>query len=265
VIRILAFDEPTNVVEWFTHGAARAGRGQIPDQLWLTVWHSAVALAVVVLVAVPLGAVLAHHRRGELLASFLVSIGRAVPTVTVVGVAVIVSLRNGYGFEPWPIIVALVLLGLPPAFANTYAAVRSVDPGPVEAARAMGSTHRQVLLRVEVPLALPVVLAGVRTAAVQIVATEPLGAFFGGEGLGAYLRQGLATRDAYQVQAGAVLVAGVAIAAELALVVATRLLVPRGIRAAAPNRRARRSGPTAGPIPGTMPEPVAPLAGSTHP
>ncbi|MEO8203813.1 MAG: ABC transporter permease subunit, partial [Betaproteobacteria bacterium] len=73
------------------------------------------------------------------------SIGRAVPTVTVVGVAVIVSLRNGFGFEPWPIIVALVLLGLPPAFANTYAAVRNVDDGPVSAARAMGSTHLQVL------------------------------------------------------------------------------------------------------------------------
>ena len=168
------------------------------------------------------------------MASFLVSIGRAVPTVTIVGIAVIVSLRNGYGFEPWPIIVALVLLGLPPVFANTYAAVRNVDEGPVGAARAMGSTDLQVLVRVELPLALPVVLAGVRTAAVQIVATEPLGAFFGGKGLGFYLRQGLAIRDTYQIQAGALLVAAVAIGPELLLVLATRALVPKGIRRAGP-------------------------------
>lgn len=242
MIGVLAslLEEPTNVVEWFSRRAERTNDGAIPDQMWLTVWHSAVAVVVVVAVAVPVAAWLAHHRRGELAASFAVSIGRAVPTVTVVGVAVIVSLRNGFGLEPWPIIVALVLLGLPPVFANTYAAVRGIDPGPVDAARAMGSTDRQVLLRVELPLALPVVLAGIRTAAVQIVATEPLGAFFGGEGLGAYLRQGLSTRDSYQVQAGALLVTAVAIAAEVLLVSGARVLVPRGIRAATPRRRARR-------------------------
>ena len=232
--------EPSNVVEWFTERAARTNAGAIPDQVWLTVWHSAVALVVVVLVAVPVAALLAHHRRGELVAAFAVSIGRAIPTVAVVGVMVIVSLRNGLGFEPWPIVIALVLLGLPPVFANTYAAVRGVDPGPVDASRAMGATDVQVLTRVELPLALPVVIAGIRTAAVQIVATEPLGAFFGGEGLGAYLRQGLSAQDSYQVQAGALLVTAVAIASELALVTGARLLLPKGVRAATPRRRARR-------------------------
>ena len=204
-------------------------------------WHSSVALLVVIAIAVPLGAVLAHRRQGERLASFLVSIGRAVPTVTIVGIAVIVSLRNGYGFEPWPILVALVLLGLPPVFANTYAAVRNVDESPVDAARAMGSTELQVLLRVELPLALPVVLAGVRTAAVQIVATEPLGAFFGGKGLGFYLSQGLAIRDNTQVQAGALLVAAAAMGTEVALILVTRALLPSGIRrAGGPGAAARR-------------------------
>ncbi len=239
-LALLGVDEPSNVVEWFSQRADRVHDGAIPDQMWLTVWHSALALVVVVAIAVPVAAVLAHHRRGELAASFAVSIGRAVPTVTVVGVAVIVSLRNGYGLEPWPIVVALVLLGLPPVFANTYAAVRGIDPGPVDAARAMGSTHRQVLARVELPLALPVIIAGIRTAAVQIVATEPLGAFFGGEGLGAYLRQGLSTQDSYQVQAGALLVTAVAIGAEVLLVAGARVLVPKGIRVATPARRARR-------------------------
>ena len=168
-----------------TRAASRSSCGS-------TVWHSAVALVVVVADRRPASPPCSPTTA---VASWpppsSVSIGRAVPTVTVVGVAVIVSLRNGFGLEPWPIIVALVLLGLPPVFANTYAAVRGVDPEPGGARRAaMGSTHRQVLLRVELPLALPVILAGVRTAAVQIVATEPLGAFFGGEGLGAYLAPG---------------------------------------------------------------------------
>ena len=233
-------DEPSNVLEWFTHRAARSTAGAIGDQVWLTVWHSAVALVVVVVVGVPIAALLAHRRRGELAAAFAVSIGRAIPTVAVVGVLVIVSLRNGLGFEPWPIIIALVLLGLPPVFANAYTAVRSVEPGPVDAARAMGSTEWQVLRRVELPLALPVIVAGIRTAAVQIVATEPLGAFFGGEGLGAYLRQGLSAQDSHQVQAGALLVTTVAIGAELLLVTAARVLLPRGVRAATPRRRARR-------------------------
>ena len=233
-------DEPSNAIEWFTDRAARSTAGAIGDQMWLTVWHSAVALLVVVAVGVPLASYLAHRGRGELAAAFAVSIGRAIPTVAVVGMLVIVSLRNGFGFEPWPIIIALVLLGRPPVFANAYTAVRSVDPGPVDAARAMGSTEWQVLTRVELPLALPVVVAGVRTAAVQIIATEPLGAFFGGEGLGAYLRQGLSAQDSYQVQAGALLVTAVAVGAEILLVAAARVLLPHGVRVATPRRRARR-------------------------
>lgn len=226
-----------DVVEWFTDRAARTNAGAIPSQVWITVWHSAVAVAIVIAVTVPVAAVLAHHRKGELLAAFFVSIGRAIPTIAVIGMAVIVSLRNGFGFEPWPIILALVLLGIPPAFANTYAAVRGAEPSAVSAAVAMGSTHREVITRVELPLALPVILAGIRTATVQIVATEPLGAFFGGEGLGAYLRQGLTTREFSQVQAGALLVTAVAVAAELAWIGLARLAVPEGIRRAQPRRR----------------------------
>jgi osmoprotectant transport system permease protein len=195
---------------------------------------------VVVLVAVPLAVVLAHHRRGELAATWVINIGRAVPTVTVIGLLVIVSLRNGFGLEPWPIIIALVLLGLPPAFTTAYAGVRGADPSAVDAAQAMGLTHRQVMRRVELPLALPVILAGVRTAAVQIVATEPLAAFFGGEGLGAYLRAGLSRRDFVTVQGGALLVAGVAVATEVALIAAGRLLTPEGIRLSARRSRVHR-------------------------
>jgi len=232
--------QPSNFIEWFTDLENRASAAPIPEQMWLTVWHSAVAVLVVIVLAVPLAVVLAHHRRGELAASWIINIGRAVPTITIVGLLVIVSLRNGFGLVPWPIIIALVLLGLPPAFTNTYAAVRGVEPSAVSAAQAMGFSHTQVMLRVELPLALPVIFAGVRTAAVQIVATEPLAAFFGAEGLGAYLRSGLSTRDFAEVQAGAVLVAGVAIAVELGLILAGRLVLPEGVRRSARTSRAAR-------------------------
>ena len=233
-------ERPSNVIEWFTDLEHRDSLAPIPEQVWLTVWHSAVAVAAVIGLAVPLAVVLAHHRKAELAASWIINIGRAVPTITIVGVLVIVSLRNGFGLVPWPIIIALVLLGLPPAFTNTYAAIRGIDPSAVSAARAMGFSHTQVMLRVELPLALPVIFAGVRTAAVQIVATEPLAAFFGAEGLGAYLRSGLSTRDLPEVQAGALLVAGVAIAVELGLILAGRLVLPEGVRLSSPGSRASR-------------------------
>ncbi|MEO6317231.1 MAG: ABC transporter permease subunit [Acidimicrobiales bacterium] len=233
-------DPPSNLVEWFTDLENRASSAPIPEQVWLTVWHSAVAVLVVVLLAVPLAVVLAHHRKGELAASWIINIGRAVPTITIVGLLVIISLRNGFGLAPWPIIIALVLLGLPPAFTNTYAAIRAVEPSAVSAAQAMGFGHAQVMARVELPLALPVIFAGVRTAAVQIVATEPLAAFFGSEGLGAYLRSGLSTRDFAEVQAGAVLVAGVAIAVELGLILVGRVVLPEGVRLNATTARSAR-------------------------
>jgi osmoprotectant transport system permease protein len=240
--------DPTHVVQWFTDLDHRASSGPIAEQAWLTIWHSAVATGIAFLLAVPLAVVLAHHRKAELAAGWLINIGRAVPTITILGLLVIVSLRNGYGLEPWPIVIALVLLGLPPLFTNTYAAIRGADNSAVGAARAMGLTHRQVMQRVEVPLALPLIITGLRIAAVQIVATEPLAAFFGSEGLGAYLRAGLARRDFVGVQAGALLVAGVAIATEISLVLVGRLVVPKGIRVSSKPQRAGR-GADAAPLP----------------
>jgi osmoprotectant transport system permease protein len=104
----------------------------------------------------------------------------------------------------------------------------------------MGLTHRQVMQRVELALAVPVMMVGIRTAAIQIVATEPLAAFFGSEGLGAYLRAGLSRRDFVTVQAGALLVAGVAITTELLLVASGRVLTPKGLRVRTRSSRAER-------------------------
>ncbi|MCU1353335.1 MAG: proW [Acidimicrobiales bacterium] len=228
--------EPTNVFEWFQQRSLRASTGPIPDQMWLTLWHSLAAVAIAVAVAVPLAVVLAHYRRAEALSAAVVNLGRVIPTTAIVGVAVLVSLRNGFGYEPWPIISALVLLGLPPIFANTYTAVRGVDPDAVGAARAMGFTERRIMRAIELPLGAAVILTGIRVALVQLVATEAIGSYFGGEGLGAYVRQGFATGSIYQIQAGALLVAGLATACDFVLWVATRPFAQPGSA-----RRARRA------------------------
>jgi osmoprotectant transport system permease protein len=220
--------DPTNVIEWFQRRSLRTSSGPIPDQLWLTLWHSLAAVAIAVVVAVPLALVLAHYRRAEALSGAVVNLGRVVPTTAIVGIAVLVSLRNGLGYEPWPIIVALVLLGLPPVFANTYTAIRGVDRDAVEAARAMGLTESRIMRAIELPLGLPVILTGIRVALVQLVATEAIGSYFGGEGLGAYIRQGFANDSIAQIQAGAILVAGLATACDLVLWIATRPFTRRG-------------------------------------
>ncbi|CAN5649378.1 ABC transporter permease [soil metagenome] len=248
-------DRPTNVVEFLFDADRWTAEGGILDQAWITAQHSLAALAVAVAVAIPVAVLLAHYRRAELLASWLVNIGRAIPTVAIVGIMVIVSLRQGWGFTPWPIVLALVLLALPPLFTNTYTAVRGVDPGAVSSARAMGLRERGVMFRVELPLALPIALTGLRTAAVQILATEPLGAFFGGEGLGAYVRQGLANDNLVQVQAGAVLVTGLAILTDVGLFGLTRLLIPRGVRRSTVPTDRRRPVTDLDPVLDTVPSP----------
>jgi osmoprotectant transport system permease protein len=238
---LAAADDPSNVTDWFRSGENRAVSGPIPEQLLITLRHSLTALVIAIAIAVPLAVVLAHYRKAEVAAAAVINVGRAIPTVAILGILVLVFIAAGQGFSSGPIVLALVLLGLPPIFTNAYAAVRGVDPGAVSAARAMGFTERDLMVRVELPLALPVIFTGVRIAAVQIIATEPLGAFFGGDGLGVYLRQGLGNQDFPQVQAGALLVTATAIGTDLLLYLAGRAALPRGVQRSAPGRAARRA------------------------
>lgn len=218
------------LVEWLTDGATWTGRTGILPSTWDTVTLAAAVMATAVLLAVPLAALLAHYRRGEIAGAWLVTLSRALPTFAVAGVLVPVSLQRGWGFEPWPIFIALLLLALPPIYLNTYTAVRQVDPGAVDAARAMGFTDRQVLLRVELALATSVILTGVRVAAVQVVATEPLRAFLGGDGLGRYVRDGLGQQNDTLVIGGALLVAALAVLTGLTFGLVARVVLPHGVR-----------------------------------
>ena len=125
---------------------------------------------------------------------------------------------------------AVLLLALPPIYLNTYTAIRGVEPGAVDAARAMGFTERGVLFRVELALATTVILAGIRVAAVQVVATEPIRAFLGGDGMGRYVRDGLGQNNETLVLGGAMLVAALAALTGIAFGLLERTALPRGVR-----------------------------------
>ncbi len=226
----VAVPRDIGVFEWLLDPDSWTGEGGILQSTLDTLVLCGAVLAVAVALAVPLGAVLGHYRKGEVAATGFVSFGRAVPTFALAGLLVPISLRNGWGFEPWPIFLALLLLALPPMFLTTFTAVRQADPGAVDAARAMGYTEMRVLVRVELALAATIIFTGVRIAAVQVVATEPIRAFLGGNGLGRYLRDGLGQNNNSLVIAGAMLVAALAIATGYFFVAVQRAVLPAGVR-----------------------------------
>ena len=154
----------------------------ILEKTWEHILLSAAALAVSIAIAVPLGVLLGHLHRGSFLAVNVANIGRALPTLVVIAVGFTFL---GLGFTN--VMVALVILAVPPILTNAYVAVDEVDPDAVEAARGMGMTPLQVLWRVEFPLAVPLLFAGIRTAAVFVVATATIAAIAGGGGLGEIL------------------------------------------------------------------------------
>ncbi|WP_460449603.1 ABC transporter permease [Alsobacter sp. SYSU BS001988] len=182
-------------------------------------WLSAVALAAVLLIALPLGLALTRRRSLASVAIGIVNILRTVPSLALL---VIMLPVLGTGFLPS--VVALTLYGLPALLLNTYTGLTEVDRDIVDAARGQGFSDRQVMTRIEIPLALPVVFAGVRTAAVQIVSAATLAAFIGGGGLGELITSGMANFNFPQLVAGALAVALLALAVELVFAGLERLM-----------------------------------------
>jgi osmoprotectant transport system permease protein len=218
------------VVRWFTDPAHWHGTNGIPARVAEHVELSALAMVFATAAAIPSGVLLGHTRRGGLFAISVVNIGRAIPSFAIVAVALPITISLGLGLGFWPTFLAVFLLALPPMFTNSYTAIRGVDAQTVDAARGMGLRERQVLLGVELPLGAPVIMAAVRVAAVQVVATVPLGALVGWGGLGRYIIDGLAQFDIPQVFAGALLVAALAVLTEVGLGLAERLALPSGVR-----------------------------------
>jgi osmoprotectant transport system permease protein len=235
-----------HLLHWFTNAAHWSGPDGIPSRVFEHVLISVESVAVAAAIALPIGLYVGHRRRGEFLAVTAANIGRAVPSFALLVLVFTIMLRIlpanlAYGFGPG--LVTLTLLGIPPILTNTIVGIQSVDADTVEAARGVGFREREVLTRLEVPLAMPLIMGGLRTAALQIVATATLIALIGGGGLGTYIVGGIAQSDTVQTVAGAALVALLALLTEFGMAWIERAVTPKHTR---PKKRWQRIQPAEG-------------------
>jgi osmoprotectant transport system permease protein len=229
------FDFLGNVVSFFTDGSHWQGAEGIPTLFWQHLQLTFVSVAAAAVVALPIGVLLGHVHRGGVLAINVANIGRALPALALLILAVQwFGIGEPTGLlspvESIPAFVAMFALALPPMLANSYVGVTSVDAEVVDAARGMGMNGNQVLRRVELPMATPLIMAGVRTAAVAVVATATLAAYVDAGGLGRYIVDGFAVQDNVKVFAGGLLVALLAIVVELTLALVQRVITSPGLR-----------------------------------
>jgi osmoprotectant transport system permease protein len=218
------------VAAWFTDPANWTGVNGIPNRTWEHIQITVAATSVAAAVAIPIAVWLGHRKTGGTLAVAAVNIGRAIPSFAIIALFLPISIRLGLGLGFWPTFLALLFLAIPPMFTNAYTGVAGVDPALVEAARGMGLTERRIVTDVELPMASPVILAAIRVAAVQVIATATLGALVAWGGLGRYIIDGFSTQDSVEVFAGAVLVAGLALITEVVLGWVERRIVPVTLR-----------------------------------
>lgn len=229
----------TDVVDWLREVGNWNGSDGAAARLVEHVQISAVAVIAALLIAIPPAVWLGHKRRFGTLAINVSNVGRALPSF-----AILVLGTQLAGLLEVPVIgsvsvfVALVALAVPPMVTNAYVGVAEVPDEVRDAARGMGLDDRQILRRVELPLAIPLIMAGVRTSAVQVVATATIAAQLGFGGLGRFIVDGYSLRDYTEVLAGAVLVASLGLVTEGALGLLQRALTPAGLRSAARQARA---------------------------
>ncbi|KUN22041.1 ABC transporter permease [Streptomyces antibioticus] len=210
---------------FFSDNAHWHGYDGIPTRLAEHLGYTLEALGLAVLIGLPVGLVTGHYGRGGNALSLIATAWRALPTF---GLLVLLTLLYGFGLIN--VMVPLVVLAVPPILVTTYEAMRSVDPSPVDAARGMGMSEAGVLFQVELPAALPLVLSGIRSGAIQIVSTATIAAYVGLGGLGRFIIDGLYQRDYEKVVGGATLVAGMALATLAVFWAAGRFAVSPGVR-----------------------------------
>jgi osmoprotectant transport system permease protein len=219
--------DPAN---WASVNSGLGIAGELAAHLFLTV----LSVVIAVVVAVPIGLRIGHTGRGRGGAILIGNVVRAFPTL---GLLSILLLIFGLGLPPT--VFVFVLLGIPPLLAGAYAGVESVDPQTVDAARAVGMTEWQVLTKVEVPLAAPLLIGGLRSATLQVIATVTLVSNFGSDSLGQFIISGAATRDYVQMVGGSILVTVLALIVDAVLALAQRFTVPRGVSRGAGRTTAR--------------------------
>lgn len=220
-------------VDYVSDPGTWSGPGSFWERLFEHVWVSIAATLIAMILVFPLALYLGHIRRGSQAASAVVNIGRAIPSFGILAIAFLLFVGMGIGVgEPWSILVALIALAAPPIFTNTIAGIQSVPPATVEAARGMGLTERDVLASIELPMAAPLIMEGVRIAFVQVIATATLGAIVAWGGLGRYIIDGFAVRDNGEILFGALAVGLLAISAEIVFSAIQRKTTPKGLRVA---------------------------------
>jgi osmoprotectant transport system permease protein len=215
-----------NMWDYLGSDAAWHGRNGLPALLWAHLKLSFTAFVIAAVIALPPAVILGHIKRGALLAVTVVNLGRAVPTFAIVVLLFPLSLRWGFGLGFWPTAVALVLLAIPPIFTNTYTGVRDVPADAVEAAQGMGMRPGELMRRVEVPVARPLIMTGLRISSVQIFATATLAALVGYRDLGSPIVAGFSRSNKGPLLAAAIIVALLALATDGLFAVAQRRLVP---------------------------------------
>lgn len=202
------------IAAWLTAAENWSGSGSIPTRLFEHLYMSVFAVTVAAVLALPVALYIGHTRRFRFLAVTVANLGRAVPSFAILALALPLTISLGLGLGFWPTIVALVALALPPILTNGYVGIQNVDADTVEAARGMGMSGWEVLTKLEVPLAMPLIIAGLRVATVQVIATATLAALVAWGGLGRFVVDGFAVRAFDRIGGGAVLVALLAVAAD---------------------------------------------------
>jgi osmoprotectant transport system permease protein len=223
---------------WLTSAASWGGSDGITSRLLEHLGYSGLVLAIAAAVAIPLGLWVGHSGRGRWLIS-AANAARAVPTLGLLFALAmwLGPVIPGRAAFIVPSVAALVLLAIPPILAGTYAGVEAVDPAVRDAARGMGMRPLQVLGRVELPCALPLLWSGVRSAALQVVATATIAAYIGLGGLGRFLIDGLAAADYPQTAGGAVLVCMLALVVDGLFALIERMIVSPGLSGRQSRRR----------------------------
>jgi osmoprotectant transport system permease protein len=218
-------DQITAAWNWLTTSSHWNGGDGIPHRLLEHLGYSGLALAIAAVIALPLGALVGHTGRGGFVVVSLANLARAVPTL---GLLLLVVTITSIGLTP--VIVPLIALAIPPILVNTYEGIRGVDADIKDAAKGMGMKGPGVLLKAELPVAMPLILLGLRTAAIQVVATATIAAEAGIGGLGRFIIDGLSRKDYPSVVGGSVLVVLLAVVVQLAFIGIRRTFVSQGLR-----------------------------------
>lgn len=212
---------------WLFSPERLGGPNSIPARVLEHLGYTLVSLLVAAVIAIPLGFAIGHFRRGREVSVALSGAARALPSL---GLLTILALLLGLGAAPAAAVIVFVVLGTPSVLAGAYSGIESVDPAAVAAARAMGMTEWQVLWKVEVPLGLPLLVGGLRSAALQIVATATLAAYIGLGGLGSYIFTAIPLRQYDVMLGGAILIVVLALVIDALFALLGRILTPHGVR-----------------------------------